>query len=98
MNELYLMLSIYGALAAVIGFGLWVYLTLNKEIAALRSALRADGATVAGTDAEGWAERRREILALAKEGIRESAIAAQLRVPVSEVSFALRLSRSHPQG
>lgn len=98
MNELYFMLTVYGALAVSIGFSLWVYLTLNKEIARLRAALREQGGSLtADLNGESWANRRREILALAKDGIRESAIAAQLRVPVSEVSFALRLSRSQPQ-
>ena len=85
MTNLYFSLAIYAALAIAIGFGLWLYFSVQKQIANLRKELAPRG-EYSSTD-------RQRILERHRAGEDAAKIAASLKLPKNEVELTLELAR-----
>jgi|SoiMethySBSTD1v2_1073268.scaffolds.fasta_scaffold2139390_2 hypothetical protein len=85
MTNLYFSLAIYTALAIALGFGLWLYFSVQKQIASLRKEIASRG-EYSTTD-------RQRILERYRAGDDAAKIAASLKLPRNEVELTLELAR-----
>lgn len=89
MNNLYFALAIYAALAIALGFGLWIYLVMRREIKKLRAEIVAlDRSPRKLSD-----QMRAEITRLDRQGKNAAEIAGVLAMSVAEIELLLKISK-----
>lgn len=86
MTNLYFSLAIYAALAIALGFGIWLYFSVRRQIAALRRELTGSSQGIVDSTA------RTRILGMAAKGDQPQSIAAALHLPLNEVELTLKLA------
>jgi len=96
MNNLWIALSIYAALALATAGGLWLYLSVRAELKKVRALVarseQEPPRTPTGFQRINYT-RRTEILRLDRQGEPPGTIAAALNLPVLEVELALKINR-----